>query len=468
MSNRIKIPVWFNPLPHQREAWYVLTTKQKRYAYFIWHRRAGKECVMWNWCVYEALTSPTPGLYFYFLPIARQARDVIWNARTHEGVSFLSAIPGIDRPGKPGSLVKSVDKQLMQIELVNGSIIKMKAADQDTQVGTNARGIFMSEFAMPTFPPEFFDYMRPILLQNPECVVGINTTPRGLNHAWRLWERVKDHPDWYTSKLTVDDTFNADGTPYFGPEKLQQEIDTGMSPHRLRQEYYCDFYAASSGSYYGDQIEQLTKANRISETVIHDPLFDVHTAWDLGFSDYTAIWFFQLGPNGQIHVIDYYANTGKGLDHYLAKLAELAITNNYSYGHHIFPHDVRQTDYSTGKTRLQYLQARNIKPLVCPKTSKEDGRQAVRAILPKCWFSKNQCKEGLEALRQYHAKDEGEVDFKGKDVYGKEVHDWASHGADAFRYLALMVPMLEKYGKDGMMGRGPTQEFPQVRRRFGI
>ena len=168
--------------------------------------------------------------------------------------------------------------------------------------------------------------------------------------------------------------------------------------------------------------------NRIT-SVPYDPASSVITSFDLGIGDSTAIWFAQF-VGQEIHLIDYYENSGVGLDHYAKVLHE----KGYHYESHILPHDVKVKELGTGKSRLETLDnlgVRNIE--IAPKLSVDDGIQASRSMINKCWFDEEKCERGIEALLQYRR----EFDEKLKSWRGRPLHDWTSHGADSFRYLAV-------------------------------
>jgi hypothetical protein len=156
---------------------------------------------------------------------------------------------------------------------------------------------------------------------------------------------------------------------------------------------------------------------------------EVHTAWDLGMSDSTAIWMFQAAPGGEIRVIDYYEAAGEGLEHYVRMLRQ----RPWIMGTHIAPHDIRVRELGTGKSRLETAAALGLRFTVCPNIPLADGIQAVRRILPRCRFDAGRCERGLDALRHYRR----EYNERMGDFAVRPVHDWTSHAVDAFRYLAV-------------------------------
>jgi phage terminase large subunit len=194
------------------------------------------------------------------------------------------------------------------------------------------------------------------------------------------------------------------------------------------QEYYCDFNAPLVGAYYAKQIQKLEDMGRIT-TVDYQPPKKVNTYWDLGWTDDTTIWFVQT-VGQEIHVVDAYSAHGQDINHYAKVLQD----RGYVYGDHWLPHDAKaKTLASGGKSIVEQLFSAGIKCKIVPDLSLQDGIQATRAILPRCWFDAKRCKAGLEALRQYQR----EWNDDAKVFRPTPLHNWASHYADAFRYFAV-------------------------------
>jgi hypothetical protein len=157
----------------------------------------------------------------------------------------------------------------------------------------------------------------------------------------------------------------------------------------------------------------------------------VWTAWDLGIRDATAIWFAQT-IGREVRIIDYYEASGVDLGHYVREIN----SRPYVYAGHILPHDVTVKEYSTGKTRLEVLQSLGVRNItVAPSHRIEDGINSVRLFIPKCWFDESKCQRGLDALKLYRS----DWDDKLQVLRPGPVHDWTSHAADAFRYLATTL-----------------------------
>ncbi|HEV2110849.1 MAG TPA: hypothetical protein VGT99_05795, partial [Gammaproteobacteria bacterium] len=281
--------------------------------------------------------------------------------------------------------------------------------------------------------PRAWDYVRPILAENGGWALFIYT-PRGKNHGFELYDIARHRGDWFAEQLTVADT------GILTPETIAEERASGMSEALIQQEYYCSFEAASEGSYYGKLLEQAERGGRVTQ-VPHQPELAVDTWWDLGIGDSTAIWFAQRAGLEQ-HLIDYYECSGEGLAHYAKVLQE----RGYVYGSHWAPHDIAARELGTGKSRLEVARNLGLNFKVAPRLSVEDGIEAVRNLLPRCWFDAQKCRQGLRALKSYHR----DFNEHRQAFLPHPVHDWASHGADAFRTGAVTL-------KDCKLGAMPNR-----------
>lgn len=411
----IILPNAWRPRTYQRRLWRYLEADGPRRAVAVWHRRAGKDEVCLHWAACAALRRV--GNYWHMLPEASQARKAIWDA-----VNPHSGRRRIDEAFPP-AIRAAIREDDMRVRFVNGSSWQLVGSDNfNSLVGAPPAGLVFSEYALAN--PAAWDYLRPILAENGGSALFV-FTPRGRNHAWKLYELAKANPGWFAERLTVDDT------GAIPPEVIAEERASGMSEDMIRQEYYCSFDAALPGAYYGRLLQQAEGEGRIGR-VPWTPELLTYTAWDLGIGDSTAIWFCQV-TGSETRVIDYYENFGVGLDHYAKVLRE----KPYVYAEHLLPHDAQVADLSTGRSRLQTLGALGIAGRVLPREPNiEDGINAARNLLPRCWFDADKCARGLEALRQYRC------DYDpAREIYSaRPRHDWTSHAADAFRYLARGLP----------------------------
>lgn len=192
------------------------------------------------------------------------------------------------------------------------------------------------------------------------------------------------------------------------------------------------FKASLEGSYYAHQFSWLRKNGHICN-VPHQESLLVSTWWDLGFNDQTAIWFLQ-DVGRELHAIHYYENSGEGLLHYKNYLDQLAKDRGYKYSFHMAPHDIVVHEYTTGITRLDSAKAMGIKFEIGRRVSEQTQIERVRALLPLVWFDREECDAGIRALESYRKEWNPKLGCY-KDT---PLHDWSSHGADAFAQIAIM------------------------------
>ena len=417
---KITLPYNWSPRSYQLPLWKYLSDGGKR-AVVSWHRRSGKDAVMLHHCA--CASQERVGNIWYLMPEAEQCRKALWNAiNPHTGKLRLDE-------AFPKEIRKGTNQQEMIITLLNGSTFQLGGSDNyNSLVGATPVGLVFSEYA--TSNPSAWGYLRPMVLENNGWAC-FNSTPRGENHFYKLFEMAQKSEEWFSQVLTANDT------NVFTPAQLQNELDEMISEHGEAfghafwlQEYFCSFTSAVLGSYYGKEMQEAKDQGRIRK-VEYDEAVPVHTAWDLGYSDDTAIWFFQV-VGDEIHVIDYHSSNGESVPYY----AKVVMDKPYRYGVHWLPHDARaKTLASGGKSIIEQLSALiglgNMR--IVPNLSVQDGIQASRMAIRKCWFDEEKTEFGLVCLKQYQR----EYDSVRKMLKDKPLHDFTSHGADAFRMLAI-------------------------------
>jgi hypothetical protein len=380
--------------------------RKERFAIIVAHRRFGKTVAAINDLIRSCFEIDRPNVRVaYIAPYLSQAKAVAWDY----ALEFTRDIPEI-----------KVNHSELRIDFLNGARFRLFGADNYNAL----RGLYFDAVVadeMADFPASAWsNVIRPALADRRGSATFIST-PKGKNEFWKLWDEAQDDPNWFTAMLKASDTSILD----------QEELDEArrtMGDDRYEQEFECSFEAAIQGAYYAKEMKEATEDGRITR-VPYDRAASVITAWDLGIGDSTAIWFAQF-VGQEIRIIDYYENSGVGLDHY----AKVLLDKEYHYEQHILPHDVQVKELGTGKSRLETLDALGIRNIqIAPKLAVEDGIQAARTMIPKCWFDADNCTRGIEALRQYRR----DFDEKLKTWRGRPLHDWTSHGADAFRYLAV-------------------------------
>lgn len=357
-----------------------------------------------------------PTQIYFVYPTYSQGKKILWEGLDNEGFPLIDYLPK--------ELVAARNSQEMSIKLHNGSFFKIVGSDEpDRLVGTNASFMVFSEYALQN--PQAWSFLRQVVRANQGTAIFIST-PRGRNHLFDLHENAKKDNDWFVSKLTVEDT------KHISAEDLEKERKE-CSEDLIQQEWFTSFSLGVEGSYYSKYINQIRLTNQIGN-VPWQPSLPVHLAADIGHDDQTAIVWFQAMPGGSFNIIDYYEDRKKGLDFY----AKLILSKPYQYGKQIFPHDLAVTEFGSGLTRVEQAIALGLNPTVLPKHRIEDGIEAVRMTIPVCYFDQTNCAKLIKCLESYRQ----DYDAKLQVYKGTPLHDWASDGADAFRYFAMSKKLL--------------------------
>jgi phage terminase large subunit len=390
-----------------RRAFLPFHNRTERWACLVAHRRAGKTVAVVNDLIRAAITSRSPNpLFAYIAPYRSQAKSVAW------GYLKQFAQP----------ITQSTNEQELALTLVNGAVIRLFGADNaDAMRGLGFDGVGCDEFG--DWRPSVFPLVVRPALSDKQGWAVLMGTPKGKNQFWDVYARAQKSPEWFCMSLTADRSGLLPATEL-------ESAKAQLSEDQFAQEYLCSFEAAIVGAFYGVELRQAMDQGRICD-VPYDPSVKVHTAFDLGYRDDTAIWWYQV-VRGEIHVLDFYAVSGATI----AELADVVLSKPYRYGKHHLPHDARaKTLASGGKSIIEQLAAHiGISNLtIVPDLGVQDGIQAVRRMLPRCWFHMERCEEGLEALRQYQR----EYDEDKKAFRQTPLHNWCSHPADAFRMLAV-------------------------------
>jgi phage terminase large subunit len=424
----------FKPRSYQIPMFDAIENKGYKRVLAILPRRAGKDIGAWNLMIRAAITRI--GTYYYLFPTYAQAKKVMWDGIDNDGRKILEYLPP--------QLIDSSNSQEMKIRLTNGSLIQFVGSDNvDSLVGTNPVGCIFSEYALQD--PRAYQFIRPILTANGGWALFIST-PRGKNHLWELYQIAQNSPQWFSYKLTIEDT------NHIPMEEIEKERAEGiMSEDLIQQEYYTSFTMGVEGSYYSKYLDRMRLTGRIGN-VPWESAYKVHTSWDIGYSDSCAIIFFQVV--GQIiRIIDCYEKNKEGLEHYIKVIQ----SKPYQYGTHIVPHDMRVTEFGSGISRLDKARQLGINMTVADMIPIEDGIEAVRSAFSKMWIDENNCSKLLKALENYRQ----EYDTKKQIYKSNPRHDWTSHFSDSARYMCISLAKTA----DGMTPQ--TSEEMYQRSRWG-
>lgn len=393
----------YNP----RQAFMPFHNRTQRWACLVAHRRAGKTVAAVNDIIRAAITyQGDRGLFAYIAPYRSQAKAVAWQYFQE----FAAPI------------TQAKNEQELTITLMNGSQVRLYGADNaDAMRGLGFSGVYMDEYG--DFKPSVFgNVIRPALSDKQGWAV-FGGTPKGKNQFWEIYETAKRLPqEWFLLRLPAS-------TSGLLPSGELAAARAQLAEDQYLQEYETSFEAAILGSFYGREMREADQQGRICQ-VPYNPDLPVYTAWDLGYRDDTAIWFYQLG-RGEIRVIDFYAVSGENIH----DIANVVLTKGYRYAKHYLPHDARAKSLQTGKSIVEQLAAHLdiAKLAVVPDIGLQNGIQATRLILPRVYFDAERCRDGIEALRQYQR----EYDEDKKAYRQNPRHDWTSHPSDAFRMLAV-------------------------------
>jgi len=444
----------WRPRGYQMNAWGALERGIRRVA-LEWHRRAGKDDIALHWaarcCVLE------PGTYWHMLPEASQARKAIWTAvDPHKGKKRIDL-------AFPKEIRKTTREQEMAIEFQTGSLWQVVGSDNyNSLVGAPPKGVVFSEYALAD--PNAWAYIRPILRENGGWAIFISTT-RGNNHFAKMVDYAKGAEDWYGETLTVADT-GVLSQEQIDAEKRELAAERGDQEAEaiISQEFYCSRSASLPGAYYGQQMSRLEAMGRIGPEFTWNPKFPVGTAWDLGkgLSDSMCVWFWQDVGNGP-RIINYLEGSNVGLEWFTKRLHGMP----YTYTDHLLPHDGShpvQTEGMNVESISLMLARKGIRNRIVPRDdSLAAAINSTREFLMNCEFGTHplpfleetqddanlRMARGLDCLRMYHREWSDDL----KKFHDRPKHDWASHGADAFRTLAR--------GHRPLMNRRPASSRSQ-------
>ena len=396
----MKIVIPYKPRKHQKE----VHNKLKRFNVLVCHRRFGKTVLCINEILKKAMqnTLPRPR-YYYLAPTYSMAKRTAWDYLKE----YTGVLPNV-----------TYHETELRADLPNGARIQLLGCERpDSLRGLYIDGVILDEVAQ--MPPRLWtEIIRPALSDREGWMVAIGT-PQGHNAFFDLYDYANHQDGWYA------ETFKSSETGIISDLELN-EAKHLMPEEVYEAEFECSFDSAALGSIYAKGLTKADEDGRITK-VPYQTDIKVNTFWDLGMQDKTAIWFVQI-KGSAFHIIDYYENSGESLEFYASVLDE----KKYLYDTHYLPHDANVRELGTGVSRVETAQSLGMRTSIVPKLSIDDGINAVRMILSRCWFDHEKCKDGLDALRQYRwaVSDKGEVKNRPE-------HSWCSHAADAFRYFAV-------------------------------
>lgn len=420
----IEIP--YKPRPLQAEIHEL--RRKHRFLVLVCHRRFGKTVLGVNELQRSALTThlqrPRTA---YIGPTYRQAKAVAWDY-----CQFYSRpIPGVE-----------TNQSELRVDYPNGGQLRLYGSDNPDSL----RGIYLDDVVFDEYglhPSQTYtEVIAPALVDRGGKALFMGT-PNGKNQFWEIAQHARScqaagDPDWCYRQYKASDTGLLD-------QAYLAQAKAVMTPDEYAQEFECSWEASVKGAIYARELEQARTDGRIT-SVPYDPALPVDTTWDLGIGDAMAIWFSQSTRGGEVRLIDYHEASGEGFPYY----AEMLKGKRYSYGKHWAPHDIQVRELSSGRSRRQVAEAQGIRFELVPRVHEniagevEEGIHAARMLFPRCWFDEKRCSAGLTALTNYRR----DYNQRLGEFKASPVHDWASHGADAFRYLAIWHKVPEDRKKE--------------------
>lgn len=218
--------------------------------------------------------------------------------------------------------------------------------------------------------------------------------------------------------------------PWF-PVELEREAAAlrARDPDAYSHVYLGECRYTLDGAIYANELRDAQEQGRIT-SVLYDPSKPVSVYFDLGWSDQTAVWFAQHIA-GEIRLIDFLQDVQRPFSHYLHDLQ----SRGYRYATMWLPHDAQAKSLGTGRSTEELARNAGWRVRIVPRLSVADGINAVRTLFPNMWFDKDRCADGVQALRYYRY----DVDANTGQFSRNPLHDAASNGSDALRYVAVTM-----------------------------
>lgn len=410
----MNVVIPYSPRPLQRTIHDALDSH--RWAAAVCHRRFGKSVLAVNQLQKRAvLCQKQRPRFAYIAPTYTQGKSGVWDYMKY----YSAPIPG-----------RTVHEGELRIGYPNQGQVRIFGADNpDSLRGLYFDGVVFDEYGL--MPPRIFsEVVRPLLADREGWAFFIGT-PNGKNqfydiiHGTKEFPGAKNDPAWFFAE------YRASQTDVLSAEELAASRKV-MTADEYAQEFECSFEASVKGAVFAREMQAVREDGRLTR-VPYDPNLPVDTDWDLGMGDATSVWFSQSLFSGEVRLIDYYEAKGHGLAHYKQMLNDKAERHGYAYGEHWAPHDIEVRELGSGHSRLETARTLGLNFQVTPKTSLDDGVHAARMLLPMCWFDVEKTRQGTEALQNYR----WDINVRIHEFTNRPVHDWSSHGADAFRGLAV-------------------------------
>ena len=410
------VAIPYKPRPLQRELGALV--RSHRFGVVVCHRRFGKTVFGVNMnqqtAMMCALERPRCA---YIAPTYTQGKTTCWDYMQH----YARPLPGV-----------AFNQSELRVDYPNGGQSRIFGADNPDSL----RGMYLDRATLDEYglhpSKTFSEVIGPTLVDRGGSALFLGT-PNGKNQFYEIAQHAQraqaaGNHDWFYAEYKASATGLLDAA-------YLEAARAVMTSDEYAQEFECSFEASVKGAIYGKELEAARRDGRITDVPV-DPTLLVDTDWDLGIGDAMCVWFSQtVKGSGQVRIVDYYEASGEGFPHFVQLLRE----KRYTYGTHWAPHDIAVRELGSGKSRLEMAAALGLRFSITPRLSSssgqelEDGIHCARLFFPRCWFDQTRCRAGLEALGQYRR----DYNVRLDEFKATPVHDAASHGADAFRGLAV-------------------------------
>jgi phage terminase large subunit len=422
----LKIDLEYTPRAFQQH----LHKMVKRFNILVLHRRAGKTVFSVHELIDQALRCEKKNpQYAYVAPTYTSAKRIVWDLLKQVALK----IPGAT--ANEAELRIDIPRPHTRDKI---KIVLLGAENPAAIRGMYLDGVILDEAAF-MLAEVWSSVIRPALSDREGWALFIST-PNGMNWFADLYTMAKNNDDWFTYMLKASESGLIP----------QGELDAAkqmMSESEYAQEFECSFSASNVGSFWGKEIEKLEEKGQIT-SVPYEKMMGVQVFVDLGIDDQTAMWFVQQTRGGEVRVIDYHEDSGVGWDEY----AKILQSKRYKYDSINLPHDAQVREMTSGKSRVEIIRQlmKGVRITVMPKYDVADSINAVRMMLPKCWFDADKTSKGLKAIKAYQRR----YNAKTQTFEKSPLHDWSSHAADAMRYVAMGL----KQSNDGADDSGKQRQ----------
>lgn len=456
------LPVEVREIPYAPRKWArKLHASFKRWSAIVLHRRAGKTTAILNHHVRAAMDDEWERARLrYLLPDISEGqlktllkRRVYWHVMpTFKQGKLTGAWDILKEITRPIEGARPNESE-MSVTLANGNRVQIIGADNpDSLRGPGLSGLSLDEYSQ--IPANAFGEVLSKALADHLGYAIFSGTIKGKDQLYKAFEAAAANPEtWFSLWQNVTGSLETEAGATIEALKRAMEDDRKlvlqglMTQAEFDQEWFLSVEAAIKGAFWGDEMRAAREQGRIL-ALPYDPALPVDTDWDLGI-DAMAVWFSQSERSGNVRLIDYHEDVGGGFPAVIKVVKE----KPYIYGKHWGPHDIEVREISSGLTRRQTAANMGLPFEVTPKISVEEGISAAGMLLARCWFDEGRCSAGLEALRHYRRTWNQRL-----GVFTEvPVHDVYSHGADAFRGLAVrhQVPVIQR-----------KQRLPQMPREY--